>query len=165
MMMSLSRHLLLRRCSRLSGSRSVTTRPAEDAGKWRLSAAMLVERFPTVSPPLTPLEVNVTRLLRTDQDEKSLKSAHELRIEADFDRVERKKRGEIVDTAGRTAQDDEDEWSREFEAFTAAEKAEIEDPHSAERVSDRPLRLLLHKGAKNMWDLPTSTRLQGLFVY
>ncbi len=99
------------------------------------------------------------------ENEASLKSDHELRQEVDEAREDRKRRG-VPDPEDllslRTAQDDEDDWQKELEAFSPApvvtEADEKSDRTSVKRALHRPLRLIVRQryGDDFLWDLPTT---------
>ena len=48
--------------------------------QWKISAAVSVERLPTITPALTEMEEKLQNLFQELENEQSLKSDHEMRI-------------------------------------------------------------------------------------
>ena len=48
--------------------------------QWKISAAVSVERMPTITPALTEMEEKLQNLFQELENEQSLKSDHEMRI-------------------------------------------------------------------------------------
>jgi len=136
---------------------------------WHLSASVLVERPAQLVRPLSPLEAEMKATLTRIEEEHSLRSDHEMRHILDGKLVLARKKGEILTdelaavAAGRTAQDDEDDWRKDrqdFEEYMAANiPAPVEDKRSPRRALHRPLRLVVQQmyGGEAIWDLPTAT--------
>ena len=51
-----------------------------DNKQWKISAAVSVERLPTITPALTEIEEKLQNLFQELENEQSLKSDHEMRI-------------------------------------------------------------------------------------
>lgn len=129
---------------------------------WLLSAAICVERAPSITPKLSEFQLKMLKNLEEINFEGSLKSDHEVRHEADLERAEKRKTNDGILEAGvRTAVDDEDAWAKEFAAFTPisrqTEADEKNDVRSLRRALHRPLHLIVERkvGSDLFWDLPT----------
>lgn len=143
--------------------------------EWYLSAAVCVERIPTLTPPLSQFEQTMIDHLSQREYENSKKSDFEIRQEADIEAAEkRKQEGTKLSTGSWTAQDNRDYWIKDREAFqsrprlTRADKTI--DLTSPDRELDTPLHLVMERNLGYInnprepyfaWDLPTSIRREG----
>ena len=62
---------------------STVAKTSKEPEQWRITAAVAVERLPSLTPALTPLEEKMKKLLDTIEYEQSKKSDHEVRHEED----------------------------------------------------------------------------------
>ena len=144
--------------------------------EWYLSAAVCVERIPTLTPPLTEFQQKMLNHLSQIEYEHSKKSGFELRHEADIEAAEKRKlEGTKLSTGTRTAQDDNDAWVKDRISFVPAARQTKSDNEknlkSTERKLDAPLHLVVERnlGSCNdskgtpffCWDLPTCIRRDG----
>ncbi len=65
------------------------------SSRWHLTCSVVVERPPILARALGPLEKKMEEMMMQVENERSLKSDHELRKDRDAEREERKKRGEL----------------------------------------------------------------------
>ena len=144
-------------------------------GEWFLSAAVCVERIPTLTPQLTKFQQKMMNHLSEIECEDSKKSEFEVRHEADVEAAEKRKReGTTKLESLTTAEDDHDAWVKERAAFVPAGRTmsyETEDAKSKDRALDRPLHLVIERNAGSMndkegtpyfyWDLPSTIREEG----
>jgi len=135
-------------------------------GEWLLSSAICVERAPTLTPKLTDFQIEMMKNLDQMNLENSLKSDHEIRHDRDLENAAKRKDGEQIEAGERTAVDDQDEWEKEFAAFTPVpRKTEADekcDVRSIRRALDRPLHLIAQRkiGDALHWDLPTAINVR-----
>jgi large subunit ribosomal protein L46 len=123
-----------------------------------------------VSPALNPQEAAMMEMLRQVELEDSMLSDHEVRHKQDEERLEKKRRGEVLEgeeEAVITALDMEDAWKKEASVFTAAERTtaadKADDRRSVQRRLDAPLRLITQIALcdKKYWVLPNNVRAEG----
>ena len=62
---------------------STSAKPSEDKRPWQITAAVSVERIPSISPPLPPIAEKMQKMLDSIEFELSKKSDHEMRHEED----------------------------------------------------------------------------------
>jgi len=157
----------------LSPARTVVTEPRIAASdlKWDLVAGVCIERLPVITPINRPRESSMVGTLAEMELEQSMLNDHELRHQADLERQEKKKRGEILEgddeSAVITALDLEDGWKKEVGEFEVADRLTDADRNvdvkSVHRRLDIPLRLLARYklGDDQYWDLPWVVRKDG----
>lgn len=144
--------------------------------EWFVSAAVCVERIPSITPSLSNFEQIVLEHLNKNEFEVSKKSNFELRHESDIEAAETRRLEGVKLSAGtKTAEDDHDLWVKDLEPFVAKSKTThadtINDVTSTERQLANPLHLIVERnlGAENnprenpifCWDLPNSIRKEG----
>ncbi|VEN51730.1 unnamed protein product [Callosobruchus maculatus] len=95
-------------------------------GKWDLYAAVCLERKPVITPELSDLQKEYKALIADIEFERSLKSEHELRHEADLKMIATLKKGTSIDDTEvnlkQTAQDLVDSWTEELSQFKPADR-------------------------------------------
>ena len=144
--------------------------------EWFVSAAVCVERIPSITPSLSNFEQTVLEHLNKNELEAAKKSNFELRHESDIEAAEARRLEGLKLLAGtKTAEDDHDLWVKDLEPFVAKSKTThadtINDVTSTVRQLDNPLHLIVERniGAENnpgespefCWDLPNSIRREG----
>lgn len=144
--------------------------------EWYLSAQVLIERTPTLTPPLLGFEKKVAEHLMQIEYETSKKSEFELRHEADLETAQRRKiEGTTLSTGTRTAEDDSDSWIKDRETFVPRSRLTNADKNndvtSTERHLDSPLHLVIEKNLGSFnnptatpffcWDMPSSIHIEG----
>jgi len=142
-----------------------------DNKQWKISAAVSVERLPTITPALTEIEEKLQNLFQELENEQSLKSDHEMRIIEEIDLAQQKKAGialppEKAMMLQRTASDDIDYWTREAKGFVPASRKtkedEINDLKSLNRALDKSLFLVIQdKENADSWTLPKMINSNG----
>jgi len=145
---------------------STMAKTSKNPELWRITAAVAVERLPSLTPALTPLEEKMKKLLDTIEYEQSKKSDHEVRHEEDEMYAEMKKRGEPIPVERAniiTAYDDEDRWKRDVDKFKPATKVTIADENDDKTSLDRSLdhSLFLVLKNNNSWTLPIAHNEKG----
>lgn len=138
---------------------------------WDIMAGICLQRKPVITKSLTDLEVNYQTILQEIEFEKSLKSDFELRHDKDVKRIEKLKKGKIIDlddmdqAANQTAQDYLDKNKEEFFNFKLASRStaadEKNDYKSLNRKLEENLILVIKQklGHEDFWILP-----QGLWT-
>merc|ERR1739844_79509 len=145
---------------------STSAKTSEESKPWRITAAVSVERMPSVSPPLSPIAEKMQKMLDSIEFEQSKKSDHEMRHEEDQMYAEMKKRGEPIPAERAniiTAFDDEDRWKKDADKFKPASKTtsadETNDKTSLDRALDHSLFLVLKN--QDSCTLPMSHNEKG----
>jgi len=145
---------------------STSTKPSEEKKPWQITAAVSVERMPSISPPLAPIAEKMQKMLDSIEFELSKKSDHEMRHEEDQMYAEMKQRGEPIPVERAniiTAFDDEDRWKKDADKFKPASKTtsadETNDKTSLDRALDHSLFLVLKN--QDSWTLPMSHNEKG----
>lgn len=139
--------------------------------KWDIMAGICLQRKPVITKSLTDLEVKYQNILQEIEFEKSLKSDHELRHDKDVKRMEKLKKGTLIDfdntdqASNQTAQDYLDKNKEELSNFILSSRLttadEKNDKKSINRKLEENLVLLIKQklGHEDLWILP-----QGLWV-
>lgn len=139
--------------------------------KWDIMAGICLQRKPVITKSLTDLEVKYQNILEEIEFEKSLKSDHELRHDKDVKRMEKLKKGTIIDldnmdqASNQTAQDYLDKNKEELSNFKLSSRLTTADEKNDKKLINRKLEenlVLLIKqklGHEDFWILP-----QGLWV-
>lgn len=139
--------------------------------KWDIMAGICLQRKPIITKSLTDIEVNYQNILKKIEFEKSLKSDHELRHDRDVKRMEKLKRGTVIDfdtmdqTSSQSAQDYVDKNKEELLKFKfgsrLTEADEKNDNKSLKRKLEDNLVLVIKQklGHEDFWILP-----QGLWT-
>lgn len=126
--------------------------------EWHIYSAVCVERHPVIGAAMTDLEAKVHKLLEQCSFERSLKSDHELRHEAEQDVkiVGKEAKKEDQTYTGKdiqTATELEDMWNAELAAFQLAPRSYGEkvenDLKSMDRKLDKNLTLLVQQTIGN----------------
>ncbi|XP_008550757.1 39S ribosomal protein L46, mitochondrial [Microplitis demolitor] len=139
--------------------------------KWDLLSAICIERHPIITPPKSEMEENFQSLLNEIEDENSMKSDHELKVENEIRLNEQLKKGLIeidsdavsVDRPG----DIEDQGEAELKEFKFAPRVTEADlkniTTSLERKLDKVLLLCVQQkiGKDNFWLPPQGVREEG----
>ncbi|KAJ9573816.1 hypothetical protein L9F63_008798 [Diploptera punctata] len=140
--------------------------------KWDLMSAVCLERKPVITKSLNDIEVNFSKMLSRIEFEKSYKSEHEMRKEADVLRAEllKHKSAEVDDIDQgtiQTAQDFEDATTDEYNKFTfmprVTEADKIKNFNSVDRMLENHLLLVVHQKLwdQKIWIMPQGLRMDG----
>ncbi|XP_045129326.1 39S ribosomal protein L46, mitochondrial-like [Portunus trituberculatus] len=135
------------------------------AGKWQIVGSACITRPPVVCPPMTSLEQQYYEMITTIEEENSLKSDHEIRVEQDRINLEIMKTGEadeldLEEASKQTAIEFEDSCLEELKSFesTHLDKVnhEVKDIKSINRALERSLILVVKQkvGAAEEWVFP-----------
>jgi large subunit ribosomal protein L46 len=162
---------ILKRIYQQSTARTDTNLAKDTKPKWDLLCGVCLERKPSMSRQPREIEVKFAQMLQEIEEENSLKSDHELRLEADLRRAVELKKGkisheEMSKISGQTALEFEDACRKEVEAFKLAprvtEADEKNDNKSIERkLAEHLLYVTKEKiGENEVWILPHGP-LQG----
>lgn len=90
---------------------------------WKVCVGVLLQRWPSVAPPMTELEKQYAALQHTVEVERSLLSDHEIRHRNDTKKIAEMKEEAMKQRSGRseeqalfiTAREDEQRWHAELE--------------------------------------------------
>ncbi|KAJ8917129.1 hypothetical protein NQ315_012619 [Exocentrus adspersus] len=139
--------------------------------KWDLLTAICVERKPALTPPLTDLEKEYKQYLQEVEYERSLKSDHEMKLEAEKKVLESLKAGETIEDLDvnlkQTAQDFADACVEELAQFKPADRLTEADRRndlkSLQRKLDKHLVLVVQQriGKEKHFLLPQGLRQDG----
>lgn len=139
--------------------------------QWDIMAGICLQRKPVITKSLSDIEVKYQTILQEIEFERSLKSDHELRHDKDVQRMEKLKKGTVVDfddidqTSQQTAQDYVDKNKAEFSNFEFANRVADADFKENKKNLNRKLEdnlVLVTKqklGNNDFWIFP-----QGLWT-